>query len=60
MSEYGGGGGSVGSRLTFRKQKTPLPLDSPLSCGNRYAIREGVDTEGQQVHWFKAILRPVS
>ena len=47
MSEYGGGGGgSVGSRLTFRKQKTPLPLDSPLSCGNRYAIREGVDTEG--------------
>ena len=39
---------------------TPLPLDSPLSCGNRYAIREGVDTEGQQVHWFKAILRPVS
>ena len=41
-----GGGGKCGSRLTFRKQKTPLPLDSPLSCGNRYAIREGVDTEG--------------
>ena len=42
----GGGGGSLGTRIKFRKQKTHLPLDSPLSCGNRYAIREGVDTEG--------------
>ena len=46
MSEYGGGGGGGGPRLTFRKKKTPPPLESPLSCGNRYAIREGVDTEG--------------